>query len=258
MKKFLLAMLMLLTMGISGFAQSLSDYVMTTGTDATKWVTLTTTTSLITPGAGDYGVSTVQDIGFTFNFAGTDYTQFSVNSDGNLRLGSTVTGTNYYTTPFNASNANQNNPKINMMGCDGFITDSGFVYKEVIGTAPDRVCVIEFATSTFTSASRNSLLRWQVQLFETSNEIQIVFPSNLPPILPAVARQPGMCVNNSNIILIDAAHGAAFYNAGQSTAHIPSGTWPDVDRYYLFTISSCQTPTGLTVSDITTTGAEVA
>ena len=248
-------------MGISGFAQNLSDYVMTTGTDATRWETLSTPTTILELGtstSGDSKASVVTDIGFTFNFAGTDYTQFSVNSDGNLRFGSTVTGTSYYTTPFSSSNANQNNPKINMLGCDGYITDSGYVHQEVIGTAPDRVCVIEFATSTYASSSRNSLLRWQVQLFETTNDIQIVFPSNLPPILPAVVRQPGMCVNNSNIILIDAAHGAAFYNAGQSTAHIPTGTWPDVDRYYHFTVSSCQTPSGITVSNITTTGADVA
>ena len=64
-------------------AQSLEDYNFSTGVDATKWIALTSPTSLITPGAGDYGVSTVQNIGFTFNFAGTNYTQFSVNSDGN-------------------------------------------------------------------------------------------------------------------------------------------------------------------------------
>jgi len=256
MKKFLLLCLMTLTMGISGFAQTLSDYVMTTGTDATKWIQLTDTTSIIV-GTGDSKASSVTDIGFTFNFAGTDYTQFSVNSDGNLRFGSTVTGTGNYSTPFSASNANINNPKINMLGCDGYITDSGFVYHQVFGTAPDRVCVIEFATSTYSSSSRNSLLRWQVQLFETSNEIQIVYPSNLPPILPAVARQPGMCVNNTNIVLIDANHGAAFYNVGQSTAHIASDTWPDVDRYYHFTISSCQTPSNISVSNITTSSVDV-
>ena len=256
MKKVLLIVLMLLTMGISTFAQSLSDYVMTTGTDASRWETLTTTTNLITS-TGDYAVSTVQDIGFTFNFAGTDYTQFSINSDGNLRLGSTVTGTSNYSTPFSSTNANVNNPKINMLGCDGYLTDSGHVYKEVIGTAPNRVCVIEIATSTYATASRNSLLRWQVQLFETSNEIQIVYPSTLPPILPSVARQPGMCKDNTNIILIDANHGSAFYSEGQSSNQVPTGTWPDVDRYYHFTISNCTTPAGLAVSNITTTDAVV-
>ena len=261
MKKFLLALLMLLTMGISGFAQNLADYVMTTGTDASRWETLSNPTTILELGtatSGDGRASAVTSIGFTFNFAGTDYTQFSVNSDGNLRFGSTVTGTSYYSTPFSSSYANQNNPKINMLGCDGYITDSGYVHQEVIGTAPDRVCVIEFATSTYNTTSRPSLLRWQVQLFETSNEIQIVYPSTMPPILPNVARQPGMCVNNTNIILIDASHGAAFYNAGSSTNQVPTGTWPDVDRYYHFAISSCHSPSGLTVSNITINGADLS
>ena len=261
MKKTLLVLLMLLTMGISGFAQTLSDYVMSTGTDASRWETLSSPTTILELGtatSGDGRASSVINIGFTFNFGGTDYTQFSVNSDGNLRFGSTVTGTANYSTPFSTSNANINNPKINMLGCDGFITDSGYVHHEVIGTAPDRVCVIEFATSTYNTTSRPSLLRWQVQLFETSNEIQIVYPSTMPPILPNVARQPGMCVDNANIILIDASHGASFHNVGSSTNQVPTGTWPDVNRYYHFTIANCHTPSSISVTNITTTDAEIS
>lgn len=216
MKKFLCVMLMLISLGMSGFAQSLADYNMTTGTDATKWIQLTDTTNLIAS-TGDGVASAVTNIGFTFNFGGTDYTQFSVNSDGNLRFGPTATGTANYSTPFSASNANINAPKINMLGCDGFLSDSGHVYHEVIGTAPDRVCVIEFATSTYNTTSRPSLLRWQVQLFEGSNDIQIVFAPTTPPILPNVARQPGMSVNGSCIVLLDNNHNATSYTVGQST-----------------------------------------
>ncbi len=256
MKKFLCMMLMLITLGMSGFAQVLSDYIMTTGTDATKWQTLTTTTNLIT-GTGDSKASAVTDIGFTFNFAGTNYTQFSVNSDGNLRFGAAVTGTGNYSTPFSSTNANSNNPKINMMGCDGYITDSGYVYHEVIGTAPDRVCVIEFATSTYNTVSRPSLLRWQVQLFEGSNNIQIVYYSAMPPILPNVARQPGMFVNNTDIILIDNYHNAAHYTTGQSTNSCPITTWPDVNRYYLFTISDCPTPGNFNAATLGSTSVDL-
>ena len=57
---------MLITLSISGFAQVLSDYIMTTGTDATKWIQLTDSTNLIS-GTGDSKASAVTDIGFTFN-----------------------------------------------------------------------------------------------------------------------------------------------------------------------------------------------
>ena len=258
MKKILLLTLMLLTLGLSGFAQTLADYTFTTGTDANKWQTLTTTTSLITPGAGDYGVTTVHDIGFSFTFGSEAYTQFSVNADGNLRFGPTVTGTSNYSTPFSSSNANINAPKINMLGCDGFLSDSGHVYHEVIGTAPNRVCVIEIFTSTYTTSSRNSVLRWQVQLFEGSNDIQIVFASTTPPILPATTRQMGMSTGANDVILLNANHQATHYNAGQSTT-IASGNWPDVNRYYYFAapVVTCPKVTALTATNLTTTSFDL-
>ena len=57
-------------------AQMLStDYAFTTGIDSTQWMaTPTDAVQIIAPSAGDYGVSTVQNIGFTYSFAGTDYT----------------------------------------------------------------------------------------------------------------------------------------------------------------------------------------
>ena len=94
--------------------QTLEDYGYSTGVDASRWIAVPTAApSLITSGAGDYGASTVQSLGFTFPFAGSSYSDFSVNTDGNLRLGTTVTGKNNYSSPFSASNANVNNPKIN-------------------------------------------------------------------------------------------------------------------------------------------------
>ena len=71
-------------------AQSLEDYNFSTGVDASKWITLTSPTALVSS-TGDGVASSVKTIGFTFNFAGTNYTQYSVNSDGNLRFGSTAT-----------------------------------------------------------------------------------------------------------------------------------------------------------------------
>ena len=258
-KKILLSMLMILFLGISSFAQTLGDYTFSTGTDEDKWITLSTTTSIISPGAGDNGKSSVMDIGFPFTFGDEIYTQFSVNADGNLRLGSIQTGTSGYTNPFSTSYAGTNSPKINMLGCDGYISDSGFVYHQVVGSEPERICVIEFATSTFNSTSRASLLRWQVQLFEGSNDIQIVYSSTQPPILPAVTRQVGMCVDASDILLVNANHQMTHYTAGQSTT-IASGTWPDVNRYYLFTapVISCPKVAEILAGNVTSTTADLS
>ena len=259
MKKHLLFLMILFSIfAVRVNAQELGDYDFSTGVDATKWITLTSPTTLISS-TGDGVASTVQNIGFTFNFAGTNYTQYSVNSDGNLRFGSTVTGTTYYTTPFSSTNAGYNNPKINFMGCDGYLTASGHITAKVVGTAPDRILVVEFATSTYNSTSRDAILSWQVQLFEGSNNIQIVYAPTAPTIMPAVTRQAGMCVNASDVVLVNAQHQVQYYNNGTSNT-IPTGTWPEVNRYYLFEapVIHCTKPGAVTVSNITTTSADLA
>ena len=246
MKKILFLLLTLFSsvFALQLSAQDLSDYTFSTGVDASKWVSLNSpdTILLISGTSGDSRASSVQNIGFAFSFGDNTYTQFSVNSDGNLRFGPTATGTSNYSTPFSSTNASVNNPKINLLGCDGFITDSGYVNFEVTGVAPERVCVIEFALSTYNTTSRPSLLRWQVQLFEGSNNIQIAYPSTTPPILPNATRQPGMCIDNTDIILVNANHQMTHYTTGQGTANIATGNWPDVNRYYLFTAPTVLCP----------------
>ncbi len=252
---FMAILTSVLTMRLS--AQVLDGYAMSTGTDPTKWITLTTDTNVCTTGTSDSRKSDLLNIGFDFVFGGQTYTQFSVNSDGNLRFGSTLTGTSYYTNPFSAANANQNNPKINFLGCDGFMSDSGYVHVELTGTAPERVLVVEFATSTYNTTSRLSILRWQVQLFEGSNNIQVVFASTMPPILPAVTRQVGMCVDANDIILVNANHQARHYTSGLTRTNA-SETWPDPNRYYLFEIPVCPKPLSFAVDSTTLTEAFIS
>lgn len=249
-------------------AQTLGNYTFSTGIDATRWIPLTTTTNLLTVGSGssthpyDSRRSAVLDIGFTFTFAGEQYTKFSVNSDGNLRFGTTVTGYANYSTPFSSNNSNANNPKINFFGANGDATDSGYVRKEIVGVEPNRICVIEFATSTTYSSSATAthgiLYRWQVQLFEESNNIQIVYPSTVPSTGPSATRQQGMCVNSSDIWLVKANNTATHYTSGQSST-IASGNWPAANRYYLFTApgNGCPNVTDMHARDVTATTALV-
>ena len=256
-KNLLIAFALALLVPLATNAQSLGTYTFSTGNDATKWITVPATQpSLIAAGAGDYGVSTVHDIGFAFPFATGVYTKFSVNADGNLRFGNTVTGTSNYTTPFSTTNASANAPKINAMGCDGFLTDSGYVRKfNTVDNAGDSLLVVEFATSTYNTTSRNSLLRWQVQLYP-NGDITIVFAAAQPPILPAVTRQCGMSFDGTDVWLVSASHVATHYTAGQSTT-IAASTWPDANRYYTFTapVITCPAPvvnlSGLTATEVT-------
>ncbi len=224
-----------MSFSITAFGQSLADYKFTTGTNTSLWRTFSSPTTILT-GGGDYAVSAVHDLGFSFKFGATNYTQFSVNADGNLKFGETVTGTYNYSSPFSSSNAASNAPKINFFGCDGYMpseADGGYVKYEVLGTSPNRVCVIEFATTTYNSSSRGNIYSWQVQLYETTNKIIVIYPSSLPSVNPAVVCQHGMCTGGNDIILVDASHNMTHYTSGQSTT-IAASTWPDAGRYYLF------------------------
>ena len=242
MYKFLLLLAVLLAPWATR-AQDLADYSFSTGTDASKWVDMSSATQILSPSGSDGLASSLQSIGFSFPFGEDSYTQFSVNTDGNLRLGSTVTGTGSYATPFSSSYANQNHPKINAFGCDGYgLSGSHYVKSMLVG---DSMRVVEFCMGTYTSATRNELYKWQIQL-HTNGDIDIVFPgtSDLPTTNPATSHQCGLCINaNDGWVISSSSNTATHFTNGSSTTNA-SGTWFDANRYYRFTfpVYSCPRP----------------
>ncbi|MBR6048805.1 MAG: fibronectin type III domain-containing protein [Bacteroidales bacterium] len=244
-------------------AVTLGNYAFSTGVDATKWVSMTGATQILTPSNSDGMASSVQSIGFSFPFGSTNYTQYSVNTDGNLRLGSTVTGTANYSTPFSSANAAVNNPKINAFGCDGYgVTGSHYVKaKQHVTDDDDTLLAVEFCMGTYTSSTRNYLYKWQVHLYKNGN-IEIVFPaaSGIPSTAPAVSHQCGMCVSASDGWIISSATNTAQHFTNGSSVTNASGTWFGANRYYAFihpSNLSCPGPLALTVSNITTDSAIV-
>ncbi len=246
--RLLLVLSLLLTLCLSSQSQTLADYQFSTGHDASRWYSLDSSRNLIImSGSRYYRRSGLEEIGFNFPFADTNYSQFSVTHDGNLRLGNVlaVSSSGNQGSPFVASRAGTNNPKINFMGCAGYSSDSIYVHKQLFGSSPDRVMVIEFALQTYISSSRPSLLRWQVQLHE-NGDIQIVYPSRNPPLPPACNHQQGMCVDETDIWIVDQYHVATHYTEGYPT-HIPASNWPDPNRFYRFNFpyQTCNSPQSL-------------
>ena len=170
LQKLLFIVLMIAVPWVSQ-AQSLGMYTYSTGVDTTKWIDMSSATQILTPSNSDGLASAVQNIGFSFDFGEGSYTQYSVNTDGNLRLGSTVTGTSNYTTPFTSNNSNVNNPKINAFGCDGYgVTGVHYVKAQnTVNADYDSLLVVEFCTGTFNSTTRNELYKWQVHLYPNGN-----------------------------------------------------------------------------------------
>ncbi len=268
MFKFFQKMLLVAALCVPWWAQAqtvtLENYGFTTGVDTSKWVDMTSAGQILTPSGVDGLASSVLDIGFSFPFGSQTYTQYSVNTDGNLRLDSTVTATGSYTTPFSSSYSNQNNPKINAFGCDGYGVSGSHYVKALLQelTDGDTMLAVEFCMGTYNSTTRNELYKWQIHLYSNGN-IDIVFPgaSDLPANAPNVAHQCGLCVNSSDGWIISSSTNTAEHFTSGTTITNALGTWFDANRYYSFVHPSnisCSVPTGITVSNISATGVTLS
>jgi hypothetical protein len=87
MKKLLILLVMLFLGVTLLLAQAISEYTYATATNGSLQDMSTGTTALLGPGTYyDDQSSVVANIGFTFTFGGTGYTQFSGNSNGQMAL----------------------------------------------------------------------------------------------------------------------------------------------------------------------------
>lgn len=141
---------------------------------------MTGATGLLTGGNLDDNASAVTPIGFTFNFDGTAYTQFSVNANGLMRLGPTVV-----TTAFtNLLDSTTNNPKIAPLWddlCTSSAAGGGVVHYKLTGTPGSQKLVVEWKNMKVRTAACSGIpdntLTFQAWLTEGSNRIDFVYNS---------------------------------------------------------------------------------
>ena len=158
LSRWLALVFMALLSTSAAWAQSTANYTFTTSTTGSLVdMSSGTTDALATGTYRDDDASTVQSIGFTFGFMGTAYTQFSVNSNGQLRLGATaISGGN--------ASAASGAAILAALGGDNAILAAGKVhYKVVAGT--NRTLVVEwnslripFGTTAATSSVVQAIL----------------------------------------------------------------------------------------------------
>ena len=129
--------------------------------------TLTSPVELI--GANSDNVaSAVTDIGFTFWFAGTQYTQFSVSENGLLKLGSTqISGSDVSNNMASATTL----PKLAPYWDDLATGTNGYVKYSVNGTAPNRILIVEWFVTIPKNAGGAANTAIQCHLYETSGNI---------------------------------------------------------------------------------------
>jgi hypothetical protein len=131
------------------------------------------TSTLIGPGI-DNNRSSVLNIGFDFYFMGNGFSQFSVNEDGVLQLGSTQVAANIYTI----TGGTATSPRLSAFNADLRTgTTTGKVHYKVTGTAPNRCLVVEFVNMQlfYTSTAAAGTSTWQMRLYETSGIVEYVY-----------------------------------------------------------------------------------
>ena len=108
------------------------------------------------------------NIGFTFNYEGVNYTQYSVSPDGWLLLGG-ATAVSQFT---NAVTSSTNVPKIYPYWDDLATGIDGNVQVLVTGSAPNRIFIVQWFVTVPRNTTGNANSTFQAWLYETSNKIE--------------------------------------------------------------------------------------
>lgn len=170
MKKFLLftSLLLLSAFTASTMYAQVSAYTFTESTETYAQITGTTSTAV-----GDDGSQNTIPIGFTFNFGGVDYTTFSINTNGFIRLGNAVAGSSFIN---NLGATAAQRPLIAAFWDDNNLS-TGTIRFDVTGSAPNRVLTVDWnnfrvgGSGSTAGAAVSMLLR----LYETTNVIEMVY-----------------------------------------------------------------------------------
>lgn len=251
MQKFLRTLTLLACLALPWVTQAQQvDFTYSTGTDGSRWITLSDgATSIVA--SGDDIASSKYDIGFTFPFGAGEYTQFWANSNGIFSFNSTA-ATSWNPQFKSASDLNANQPKICGITRDmNRPSSGGYVKYELTGTAPNRILVCEFNLAS-TSSGSTANVKWQVQLHENGSKVVFVYgaaPSSISDF------QVGLSTASDDVWLVNpTTHGVnqiATYDATTYSA------WPGQNRYYEFTrhVITCPKVATLDTSNATATGA---
>lgn len=155
----------------NSLAQSvISNYTYSSSTSGTLEDMSSGTTNLFSSGTyRDDSASYVANIGFNFIFMGVPYTQFSINSNGQMRLGSTVVS-NTSVSP--AASV----PTIAPIGGDNSIQPTGKAHFKVTGTVGNRVLIVEWLDIRIPFQSTvGTYSRIQALLYETTGKIEFKY-----------------------------------------------------------------------------------
>ncbi|MDD2228440.1 MAG: choice-of-anchor J domain-containing protein [Candidatus Cloacimonetes bacterium] len=172
MKKFTILMVLLFISMTCIMAQTIADYTYSTATDGSLVDMSSGTTDLLATGTyRDDNASAVVNLGFNFKLGTETYTQFSVNSNGQMQLGAT------------AISGGQANPSSNLarlapISNDNAIRATGKVHYKVTGSSPNQILTVEWVdlrVNYGSATETGTYCKMQAVLYETTNQVQYIY-----------------------------------------------------------------------------------
>ncbi|MBL7989452.1 MAG: choice-of-anchor D domain-containing protein, partial [Chlorobi bacterium] len=200
-------------------SQSISQYQFSSSTGGSL-TDMSSATSLLGTYQDD-AASSVTNIGFTFKLTGTDYTQFSVSSNGALGLGSSTVTTTYCCPPSLASS--YGTPVISAFWRDQYTAQDGGVYYLLSGTSPNRVLTVEWRVNQCCVSSAYQV-KFQVRLYETSNAIEFVYGSGSATYGTSYDASVGVSISSTSYACINTSTPSVSFSSSTSTYFPTSGT----------------------------------
>lgn len=244
-----------------------SDYSFSTVTNASLYDMSTGTTDLLATGTyRDDVASAATNIGFTFSFMGTNYTQFSINSNGQMRLGGTVISGI-------AQGVSSDVAVIAPISGDNSIQSTGKVHYKLFGSSPNRYLVVEWVDLRIPYASETgtTYCKFQAVLFETSNIIEFIYGKMYNMGTSTSSR--GVFISSSNTTgtigqITDITTTPVYNTSGTSITTSSFGASSNMTnlnsesdgnrRKFVFTPNTCISPSGTAASSITATTATIS
>lgn len=118
----------------------------------------------------DDNFSSAISIGFTFNYCGTDYTQFYISTNGFISFANT--GSSYLNDISSTTIKPVIAPLWDDLATDVDFGDIGYV---LTGSSPNRVLTVEFYYMLWPYNCTGSFVNFQIKLYETSNIIEFCY-----------------------------------------------------------------------------------
>ena len=266
MKKFILYLkfvFILSFLSVNTNAQSISNYVFSTGTNASLARTygsliddidMSTGTFTHVGGTNNIGYSQMQNINFDFWMYGFRNTQFNATSHGMVGIGQLA----YYTYTFLMVNARYLEPFLASSNLSMGTSDAGNIRSKVIGTAPSRVLVIQFKNMAINASVADDSITFQARIYENTGMIEYVYGVMRVDYAPSPVTF-NSAFQVSNTIYQNVNHSTMTSSSSSSSGNTYTTTGPITNftsstngsrRYVRWIPNAPNDPTGLNITNL--------